>query len=292
MCAGKTAARPMATLFVDQLTVIDCALLDAHRGLVGASWIVDLELDGELDAQGMVFDFGHVKRRLRDAIEAVADHRLLVPARHPALQVERRAGRHTLQMATERGRIRHAAPAAAVCELPVEHIDEAALTAALEAAARGAVPPNVEAVRIALREEKIVGARYCYVHGLRKHDGLCQRIAHGHRSRLEIEIDALRCDAVERAFAARWQDIYLGSREDLAESSGGQLRFAYTAPEGAFELELPATHCELLDTESTVEHIAAHIAGRVAADHPGRRVRVRAYEGVGKGAIAEAGARP
>ena len=276
----------MATLFVDQLTVIDCAVLDAERGLVGASWIVDLELHGTLDEQGMVFDFGRVKRKLRDAIEAVADHRLLVPARHSAVRVDSGGGDLVVQMDTVRGRIRHRSPPGAVALLPAERIDETALVSALQAAAIASVPGNVAGVDIALRTERIAGASYCYVHGLRKHGGLCQRIAHGHRSRLEIEIDGLRSEAVERQWAERWRDIYLGSREDLEDEAGDRLLFAYTAGEGAFELELPAAHCDLIEAESTVEQIAAHLAERVAAEHPGQRVRVRAYEGVNKGAIA------
>lgn len=276
----------MPTLFVDQLTIIDCAVLDAERGLVGASWIVDIELHGELDEQGMVFDFGHVKRRLRDAIEAVADHRLLVPARHPSLRVESGGGDLILQFDSKRGRIHHRSPAAAVTLLPAERIDESVLGNALQAAASDAVPGNVDGVDIALRPEHIDGASYCYVHGLRKHDGLCQRIAHGHRSRVEIEIDGLRSEPVERQWAERWRDIYLGSRDDLHDETDDRLLFAYAAGEGEFELELPRAHCELLATESTVEQIADHIAAQVAAEHPGRSVRVRAFEGVDKGAIA------
>src|SRR2546423_13965577 len=79
----------MSCLFVQQLTVIDCAFLDAQRGLVGESWIVDIELEGSLDAQSMVLDFGEVKKRLKKAIDGAADHKLIVPLKSPALKLHR-----------------------------------------------------------------------------------------------------------------------------------------------------------------------------------------------------------
>lgn len=70
----------MNHLFIDNLTVIDFAYLDHHRGLVGESWIADIVLGGELDEQGMVFDFGNVKRTIKRVIDERVDHRLVVPA--------------------------------------------------------------------------------------------------------------------------------------------------------------------------------------------------------------------
>ena len=78
----------MATLFVEQLANLDFALLDPERGLVGETYLMDLELSGELDAQGMVLDFGRVKREVRAAAEALVDHKLLIPAAHPALDIQ------------------------------------------------------------------------------------------------------------------------------------------------------------------------------------------------------------
>ncbi|HWY24644.1 MAG TPA: 6-carboxytetrahydropterin synthase [Nevskia sp.] len=280
----------MTRLFVEQLTVIDCAYLDARRGLVGESWIVDIELDGDLDDQSMLLDFGEVKKRLKRALDGSADHTLIVPARHPGLSLQRSTSRIGLEFQTEHGAIEHHAPPQALTLLDAGQVDSAALAAYLRPILAREVPPNVAEVRLNLRHERIEGPYYHYTHGLKKHAGYCQRIAHGHRSRIELRLDGARDGALESAWAQRWRDIYLGTREDLAGRANGRLRFAYTANEGAFELELPEARCDLLEGDTTVERIAEHLAAHSAAQRPGRRVEVRAYEGVMKGAVAGAGA--
>lgn len=282
----ESAAPPMPCLFVDQLTVIDCAYLDAERGLVGESWIVDLELEGALDAQSMVLDFGEVKRRIKRAIDAGPDHTLLVPERHPALHWEARGEHPVLRFDSRRGRLRHAAPACAITVLPVEAITAEALSAHLVEQLQALLPGNAQRLRLHLRPEAFDGAGYHYVHGLKKHDGACQRIAHGHRSRLEIEVDGARDPALEAEIAADLADSYLGSEEDRVGGDADQHHFAYTAPEGDFRLELPAAHCRLLPTDSTVECIAEWLADAARERRPGAAIRVRAFEGVNKGALA------
>ncbi|MBX6419643.1 MAG: 6-carboxytetrahydropterin synthase [Nevskia sp.] len=283
--------RAPTRLFVEQLTVLDAARLDAARGLVGESWIVDVELEGELDAQSMLVDFGEVKRRLKRAIDQNGDHSLLVPARAPQLSLHRTRHEIALRFAAATGAVEHVSPPQAVTLIDADRVDAATLARHLQTRLARELPPNVAALSIRLRHERIAGARYHYSHGLKKHTGRCQRIAHGHRSRLEIRIDGRREPRIEAQWAQRWRDIYLGTREDRVLARNGRWRFEYVSGEGRYALELPASRCDLLDADSTVERIAAHLARRVAAQRPGAAVEVRAYEGVMKGAVARAGAR-
>lgn len=278
----------MTALFVEQLTVIDCAYLDAARGLVGESWIVDVELEGRLDEQSMVLDFAEVKRRCKQVIDGGVDHSLLVPAGAAELQIAEDGEDLHLLFRSDVGVIEHRSPRLAVTLVDATEIDAQTVAAHLQPLLRATLPDSVGSVRLELRHERIDGAYYHYVHGLKKHRGACQRIAHGHRSKIEVRVDGARDAALEMAVAQRWLDIYLGTREDIVARGNGRIRFAYRAPEGHYQLALPETHVDLLDSDSTVECIAEHLARQLARERPGATVTVRAYEGVMKGALARA----
>lgn len=274
-------------LFVENLTVIDCSYLDAERGIVGESWIVDLALGGLPDDQGMMMDFAHVKKRLKQVIDETIDHTLVIPGRLPGLELAANGASFTFTNATGH-RIEHDSPADAVTVLDTDAVTPDSVRDFLLPHLRANVPGNVTDIRLELRMETIDGAYYHYSHGLKKHDGNCQRIAHGHRSKLHIWQDGTRSPALEQEWAERFRDIYIGTREDISrqfsEGSTDYLEFAYTAQQGAFRLVLPASSCHLIETDSTVEYISDHLCRELAASHPGHAFRVRAYEGVGKGA--------
>lgn len=282
----------MSRLFVEQLTVIDCAYLDAARGLVGESWIVDIEIEGALDAQSMVLDFSDVKHRCKQAIDAHIDHRLLIPMQAPELDLQDTGDGLHLVFRSDLGVIDHLSPECALARLPLSEINAEGVARQLEPVLMTVMPPTVAAVHLTLRNEAIDGAYYHYVHGLKKHDGACQRIAHGHRSRIEVRVDGFRDTALERVVAGRWLDVYLGTREDIVSQADGRVRFAYRSPEGHYQIALPERQVDLLDSDTTVECIADHLAAVLAPLRPGATVSVRAYEGVNKGAVGQRSAGP
>ncbi len=280
----------MARLFVEQLTVLDFSYLHPSRGLLGESWRVDVELGGMLDGQGMVLDFGVVKKRLKRLIDDHFDHRLLVPLRHPGLAIGTGPAPR-LRFATGTGQIiEHLGPRQAIAGLDARTISPEGVAAAIVERFRDELPKNVRDIELRLYPEPGEGPFYRYSHGLKGHDGNCQRIAHGHRSTIRIHRNGQRDQELERLWAERWRDVYIGSREDLRSAEDAPcLRFAYQAAQGEFSLSLPASRCYLIDTESTVENLAAHIARRLGEAWPDDHFTVRAFEGIGKGAIAESG---
>ena len=277
-------------LFVNQLTVMDFSYLHEDRGLLGESWQVDVELEGGLDDQGMVLDFGEVKRQVKKTIDQQFDHKLLVPRDAAGLRMEQDATRLTLNFTLASGDvIRHESPVDAVTIVPTSKITTYTMAQAIMQALEPLLPANVHSIIIRLYPEHTDDdAWYQYSHGLKLHAGNCQRIAHGHRSRIEIFHNGQRDTDQENIWAARLRDIYIGSQEDLVSENQldgkDYLQFAYSANQGAFKLQLPKKRCYLIDAESTVENIARHILDQLLEAYPEDVFEVRAFEGIGKGA--------
>ncbi|WP_046004423.1 6-carboxytetrahydropterin synthase [Pseudoalteromonas rubra] len=282
-------------LFVDALTVIDFSYLCSKRGAVGESWIVDMTLHGQLNEESMVLDFAKVKKQIKAIIDDTIDHKLAIPSQlacsyssqHGRVQFDGEFGGHHLAMS---------APDEAVCIVEGETISEATVIAFLKQQILPKMPDNVKDVEIELRPEPSRSFYYHYSHGLKKHDGNCQRIIHGHRSDIGIYLDDISMPRLQKEWAERWQDIYLGSEEDLIDVSAlkhitardNDYAFAYSASQGYFELAISKSRCDLIPCDSTVECIAEYLAGEIKAQYPERKVKVKAFEGVGKGAIAYA----
>ncbi|MEJ6015070.1 6-carboxytetrahydropterin synthase [Aeromonas caviae] len=292
-------------LFVRDLTVIDSSYLCERRGMVGESWLVDIEMSGELNEMSMLLDFGRVKKLIKSIIDEEVDHKLLVPTECPLVHVHALEHDESTVDLLRPGRAIHLrCPAQGFAFIPAPQVDKESVTRYLLGVLAKRLPGNIKDLSLTLRQERIEGAFYHYSHGLKKHDGNCQRIAHGHRSPVEILVDGERDEELEFNWAERWADIYLGTEEDrvalgelalseraeasLKEGDAHYIGFKYVAPQGLFQLAMPAAEVEMIDTDTTIELLAHYIAREVKKQVGDKFVKIVAYEGVGKGAIAYA----
>ncbi len=287
-------------LFVNDLTVMDFSYLCEKRGIVGESWIVDVVLDGDLNDESMVLDFGLVKKQLKRLIDEHIDHKLLVPLENPITAAKHVDGNVLIDFdRADNKSIHFNCPEEAYAFLYSESINMESVAEYLRIIIKNELPVNVQGLQIDLREEVIETPYYHYSHGLKKHDGNCQRIAHGHRSKIIIEQDGERSQSLESYWSQRWQDIYIGTEEDILGSNSLSLSekakqlgddkhigFGYVADQGVFEMLMPRSECEVISTDSTVECLAQFIAEQLKQEKPDSRFKIFAFEGVGKGAIA------
>lgn len=290
-------------LFVNDLTVIDFSYLCEFRGVVGESWIVDVLLAGELNEMSMVLDFGIVKKQIKAIIDDAVDHKLLLPGQSTKLTVTKsdREGHEFVDFESRRGGYYLQSPECAFATIDTQAIDIPSVTAHLTDVIKAQLPDNVDGLTLTLRPENIDSDYYHYTHGLKKHDGNCQRIAHGHRSKIQLYKDDVRSTELESLWCKRWKDIYLATDSDAVSQQEVELSaraktnlsdeyqtFAYFAPQGRFDIAVKSNVLEVVDCDSTVELLADYIARQLKKMNPDHQIKVIAYEGVAKGAIADA----
>ena len=284
-------------LFVKDLTVIDFSYLCEKRGMVGESWIVDVVLDGGLDDQNMVLDFAKVKKNIKHTIDEIVDHRLLVPSLSAASRFEFTDENTMVDFNSEVGSMHLICPKEAFTFIEATEIAFDNVIDFLKQKLSIVLPDNVNAIELTFRTEKLDTPFYHYSHGLKKHDGNCQRIAHGHRSPVLVYENGEESLRWNQYWAERWQDIYLGSEEDNVAISSldidvegindeSHYGFRYMAPQGEFQLAMPKTVTDMIPHDTTVELLADFMAETLHNMHPENDYKVVAYEGVGKGAIA------
>lgn len=277
-------------LFVDQLTNIDFSYLCPERGLVGETWLANIELSGEPDQQGMICDFGIVKKQLRQWLDKHLDHCLLVPENSPNVSLRRHDKQLSISLVCQnQSAIDIQSPEQAVSIISSSEITPLSVARWCEESI-GQLFSNSK-LAISFTTEAINSPYYHYSHGLKKHDGDCQRIAHGHRSKILIWQNGALSHELMNDWANKWSDIYLATKEDCVSNDGETLTFSYEASQGHFRICIPHSRCYVIDTETTVEHIAQHLADKISDLYPSDHIVVKAFEGIGKGAIAEVGAK-
>jgi 6-pyruvoyl-tetrahydropterin synthase len=290
-------------LFVNDLTVMDFSYLCPKRGMVGESWIVDILLNGGLNEESMVQDFGKVKKELKHVIDEYVDHKLVVPAEHPCTSITHDKSHERVQVdfsyhhegAVNAQSLHLYCPPEAYAFVYADEVNMSSVTEYLKEVIKTHLPENVHSVELFLREEVIPTDFYHYTHGLKKHEGNCQRIAHGHRSKVLIFEDGKESETWQNYWSKRWADIYIGTQEDLVSPLQLSFRheninadkfhcFKYESSQGEFEMAIEKEACEIIETDSTGECLAQFMFDELKTMSD-MKLEVRAFEGVGKGAI-------
>lgn len=271
-------------LFVEHLTNLDFSYINDQGILTGESWAVDLEIQGELNREGMLLDFGDVKKAIKIDAESLWDHKLVVPLHRPGLTLDGQ----TLSWTDDKGQpYVHKGPdislytiAAANCD---KHILEKQLESWLLEKWRS---PQIQDLSIEFRIESITNGQFQYSHGLKHHKGACQRIAHGHRSKvLAYSQDGLNQSATA-TLATALTNAYFVDESNIISQTPTSIELAYTAPEGQFSIQIPRSQAVLMQTETTIENIAIYLL-HYTREHICKDIcKIRVYEGWQKGATA------
>lgn len=268
------------SLFLHDFTVLDYAYMDAELGIRGDSLYVSAELSGDLDAHGFIQDFGPAKKWLKALVDNELDHKLLVPKKLAS-------------------KLQYSAPASAQVVLEANEINMPVLEDFLASLALKQAPSNIKNIKFILREDARFHsqANFRYTHGLRYHDGNCQRLFHGHRNPIEVWLDNQRATELEELLSQEWQDVHFveaSTLKNLAEldltlghrkpQHPGLAKISYDSAHGKFFGEIAASRIVVLDTEPSIENIARLAHARLREEGVSGNLMVRAYEGLNKGA--------
>ncbi len=294
------------SLFYKNVTVLDYAYLDDHRGVVGDALKVHVEFIGKTDEEGVVYDFSYAKKKVKEIIDRDCDHRLVIPS---GLAEEVKEGSLSLSYTygLTDSPIRYECPSEGICELPFKHVSKETIATHLETIILKEMPDTVSAIKITLEDETFEGdkALFHYTHGLKEHYGNCQRLFHGHKNTVDVFINGKQDSDLENYLAnelfknsihfCKWENVL--NKEEVIEAfenenpfgvldSATPIRIGYTSQQGEFSCELAANEVFIMEDESTVENLSMLFARLVKEKvGPSKRVMVRAYEGIAKGAI-------
>lgn len=295
------------SLFYKNVTVLDYAFLDDHKGVVGDALKVHVEFIGKTDKEGVVYDFSYAKKKVKEIIDRDCDHRLVVPK-----GLVEEVGKDRYQLNFQYGLndmpLTYECPKEGICELPSFHVNKETLATYLETIILNEMPETVSAIKITLEDEPMPEGKptFHYTHGLKEHYGNCQRLFHGHKNTVDVFVNGLERRDLEDYLAyelfkgsihfCKWENVT--NQEEIKKATGvdipqgrfpkvPEVKIAYEANQGQFSGSLPGNEVYFMTEESTVENLsmlfASLIKEKVGAS---QSVMVRAYEGVAKGAIS------
>lgn len=303
----RPAEEPTSTIFLSDITNIDCALFDPSKGVFGQSWRIDVSLTGQIGKLGMVFDFSALKKLVRQTMKTSIDHALVIPINSQSVLYRGNEIEECWQMRSRPGKgaeheWEYKSPKGTVFPSRSVSLNRQVIEQEFCRSLKHRLPGHITHVGVSLREEEAdpTEAVLRYTHGIAGHDGPCQRLFHGHRSRIQIFVGEERRPDLEHwivrdvmganiHFACPSQQtegpkIPVGTRGQGRET----VTLAYDGSQGHFEARIPAERIFMVAPDTSIECIAMHCAALVKnREATNEKVKVYCFEGIGRGSIAE-----
>lgn len=301
--AGQTGIS--STIFLNEITRIDCAVFDPSKGILGQSWKVDLTITGPLAENGFVLDFGNLKKMVRQVLKSSVDHALIIPINSQNVQFRGANGGECWNMKSKAAKQEHQwnyiGPTGAVFPSRSVVVSRQVLEQEISKSLRHRLPSEITNIVVQIRDEELEAteATFRYTHGISGHEGMCQRLMHGHRCRIQVYIGEERRPDLEHYVARdimgtnihfttpsqfRKGEIPVGSKG----KPGDYITIGYNASQGEFEATLPAERVFVIERETSIECITREIANLIKREeNTSEKVKVICYEGIDKGAVAE-----
>lgn len=291
------------SLFCDHISVLDIAYFDKTKGLVGASFQVNVEFVGKPDDEGILIDFSLAKKAVKKIIDDICDHRFVLPKSMAQIQDDR--FQLELSYGVKNQQLYYEGPTQALCEIPAQYVSSNHIASYLEQEMSNHFGSQFEQVKIQLEEVKLGNKPILnYTHGLKQHYGNCQRLFHGHHNSVDIWVNEeprpdleswLVRDHLKSNIHFCFSENIINKEQVMASlpddfgipTKCPFVEIQYQGNQGMFRAVLPSEEIYVLPIESTVENLSSHFAKVIRSQtSPKDRIKVKAYEGINKGAIS------
>jgi 6-pyruvoyl-tetrahydropterin synthase len=295
------------SIFIEDITRIDCSVFSPSQGIMGQSWHVDIELTGVPDEHGFIYDFGKLRKLVRAVFSSTIDHALLIPIMSKQVSFTETAEgeRWNLtafsRLTNQEARWEYICPKGAVYPMRTLNINLNAVEQECARLIRHRLPTQIEKVSVKLREEiaDYQASFFRYTHGITVHEGMCQRLFHGHRSLLTVRVDGERREDLENFVTHELfgSSVHIAGSKQIVDGeylvghrskANAPVVLSYEVERGRYQASLPGNHVFVVDGETTIETIAFELVKvlKEKLDLPSK-IQVICHEGIGKGAIAE-----
>jgi hypothetical protein len=251
-----------STIFLNNLTCIDHAYIDAEGRIVGGSYHPNFLVTGSIDpVEQVVIDFSSIKKQIKAIIddkENGFDHKLWIYANSSNCKYTHYDGNTTIRSD------------ALLLEMPtnaikiIESDAETAIAQQVERELNKLHPHNNIKVQCELTHTNFArnpdsAIEFTYVHGLRSSTSWgCQNHSHGHRSWIDFGVDM--GGDIEYQLLALTHELngaVLIYKDNIVLDDDDYIAIFYTTPRGNWYAEYNKKMIKtiIFDTETTVENI-------------------------------------